>query len=115
MKIFFVTILFILSVNVYGVKTVQTYKGMYVWGHEVNTFRSCGSKTEYWISAADSVLAPLVKYYEGNTTKSYQAIYVVFRGYKMNKATDGFAADYPGVIKILEVKMRRLKAPGKCH
>ncbi len=107
--------LFFVSLNVFAVEQVRSYSGLYVWGHEVNTFQPCGSEKVYWVIVPARAQVTLTKYYENGVTKRYQPIYIRFQGQKKGKATDGFAADYAGLIKVINIDQKTLVIPGKCR
>ena len=80
------------------------FKGAYVWGAEVDAFRSCGSKEAYWVSHGwGSININLTEYYRKNTIKPYQELYIEFRGHYHQEESDGFAAEYAGIVHISEV------------
>ncbi len=93
----------------------QVFSARYTWGAEVNVVQPCGGKDTYWVSANSWVLGPLVEYYTANTSKPYDAVYIRFRGLRLNEVVDGFAADYDGLMHISEVLTLDRKVPENCR
>ena len=89
------------------------HKGAYIWGHEVNVFKPCGSKGVYWVSY-NWEGNKIKEYYNENTTQPYQSIYLEFRGHYLNEEVDGFAEDYDGLIHISEIKTLSAQVPSTC-
>ena len=89
-KIILIVFLFV-SPIVIGADCDKTYKGKYVWGHEVDSFQPCNSKKSYWVSASSWVKGPLLDYYKKLKLKPYEPIYIEFRGHVLNEVVDGFA------------------------
>jgi hypothetical protein len=91
------------------------YKGKYSWGEGVDTFQPCGSQKIYWVSHGwGSINSDLNGFYRKHTTKPYQAIYIEFRGHFHYEESDGFAADYDGIIHISEIKKLSGTIPDSC-
>ena len=99
---------------VLGADCDRTYKGKYVWGHEVDSFKPCNSNKSYWVSASSWVKGPLLEYYKKLKLKPYEPIYIEFRGHVLNEAVDGFAVSYDGLIRISEVKTQINEIPETC-
>lgn len=93
------------------------FRGHYYWGHEVRTFRPCGSDQTFWVVGDAALLQPLqdkaarVSQAQG---KPYVPIYVEASGVVEEKATDGFAADYDGVYRITAVQAANSISPENC-
>ena len=89
------------------VDNLSQLRGHYTWGHEVETFRPCGSAQTFWVTGDMAVLQPLrdksaaVSQAQG---RPYQPIFVEASGVAEGKATDGFAADYDGVYRFTRVR-----------
>ncbi len=81
--------------------------GLFVWGHEVRSFRPCGSEMELWVVGAPEVMDPLVAEQRKLTDGPYQPVYVRLVGEVSGPPEDGFGADYDGtfgVRNVLEVR-----------
>lgn len=90
-------------------------RGLYFWGHEVETFHPCGTDKAYWIVGEESLLEPLRdKAKQASATRHYQPIYVEIVAVSEGKATDGFAADYDGVYRLKSVATVSSSAPSGC-
>ena len=94
-----------------------TLRGLYYWGHEVETFHPCGSVQEFWVVGENSLLQPL----RDETTKlsqlkgqPYQPIYVEVTAVSEGRADDGFAADYDGVYRFSAVHNVAVVSPPGC-
>ena len=79
------------------------HHGLYVFGLEVNSITLCGQKSAYWVVAEEPVQARLQQHHQALTNKPYQAAYIRFNGRLLDKASDGFAADYDGQMAIDEL------------
>ena len=96
---------------------VTLVKGIYTWGPEVETFSPCNTNKTYWLEGSDAMLAPLQemalkKADAGN--EAYQPIYVELQAAQAGKATDGFAADYDGLMQLHQVVHSSSKVPATC-
>lgn len=93
----------------------QVYRGVYVWGNEVNVFQPCDDKKSFWVSASTWVQEPLLEFYQAHTSQPYETIYIEFRGRVLDEVVDGFASDHDGLIRISEVLDLSLSVPEACH
>ncbi len=93
----------------------QVYRGIYVWGNEVNVFQPCDDKKSFWVSASTWVQEPLLEFYRSHTSQPYETIYVEFRGMVLDEVVGGFASDHDGLIRISEVLDLSLTVPEECH
>jgi hypothetical protein len=91
----------------------QIYKGSYVWGHEVHSFKPCNDKNDYWVSF-DWAGIEMHENYKKSITKPYQLMYLEFRGQILDEVVDGFAEEYAGLIRISEVKNYSFEVPSSC-
>jgi hypothetical protein len=78
-------------------------EGLFVWGHEVRSFRPCGSQDELWVVGAPEITQPLIAEFRKLTERPYQPVYVRLVGEISNKQEDGFGADYDGTLRVREV------------
>ena len=100
-----------------SVAAVTLVKGIYTWGPEVETFSPCNTNKTYWLEGSETMLAPLQemalkKADAGN--EAYQPIYVELQAAQAGKATDGFAADYDGLMQLHQVVHSSSKVPTAC-
>ena len=83
----------------------------------MQSFQPCGSDKAYWVVGDASVVAPL-KERSGRlaATKSapYQPLYIEAVIVLEPPATDGFAADYDGVARIISVEATADASPEGC-
>ena len=103
-----------------GCATTDTarLRGHYTWGHEVNTFRPCGSNQTFWVTGDRAVLQPLRDRSAAASQargKPYQPIYVEAYGVAEGKATDGFAADYDGTYRFTAARVVDNASPSDCQ
>jgi len=78
-------------------------KGSYIYGNEVSSFQPCGLETELWVTGNESLMTKLENDYMAMVNKPYQQVFVSFKGHKLAKAKDGFAADYDGQFRVTKV------------
>ncbi len=102
-----------LTPNICNAQT-ETYRGFYIFGHEVRTFQPCGSDQVYWVKAEPDISKRLREEHQKLTVKPYESIYVEVQGRLMAKATEGFAADYDRQIAIEAVDLVRAKQKEDC-
>lgn len=93
----------------------RIYRGEYVWGAEVHSFRPCASEEAFWVSASSWVIGPVREFYESETEVAYTPIYIEFRGHLLDETTEGFAASYAGLIRISEVLRVSAEVPQECR
>ena len=99
------------------VGTVTLVKGIYTWGPEVETFSPCNTNKTYWLEGGDAMLAPLQEMAlkkADASNEAYQPIYVELQAAQAGKATDGFAADYDGLMQLHQVVKSSSKVPADC-
>jgi hypothetical protein len=92
----------------------RRYAGVYVWGHEVHTFRPCGQEETYWVSASTWVIGELLDHYVSESSELYQPLYLEFRGQILDEQIGGFAAAYSGLIRISEIVDWTTSVPSGC-
>jgi len=79
------------------------YRGLYTYGHEVNSFCPDQNSQCYWVShdTTAGIRASLRKLVDESSAKPYQPVCVVVEGVlDRDSPRDGFAADYDGVITL---------------
>jgi hypothetical protein len=96
----------------------EELRGHYTWGAEVETFRPCGARQTFWVVGDKALLQPLrarsaeLARVRG---KPYQPVYLEAAGVQEGKATDGFAADYDAVYRLLAVRSASDASPADCE
>jgi hypothetical protein len=88
------------------------YKGTYTWGPEVHSFKPCNDKNDYWVSF-DWAGIEMHEFYK-KKARSYQLMYIEFRGQILDEVVDGFADQYAGLIRVSEVKKYTFDLPNQC-
>lgn len=84
-------------------KTPITFKGLYTFGNEVNTFTECANQQVYWVN--DS-LVDMHKPYEESVrflSYPYESVYAEVKGYLSGKSSEGYASEYENVLVITEI------------
>lgn len=84
-------------------KTPITFKGLYTFGNEVNTFQECDPQKVYWVN--DS-LVDMRKPYEESVkflSYPYESVYAEVKGYLSGKSSLGYASEYENVLVITEI------------
>lgn len=90
----------------YANDLTMRYRGAYTYGHEVNTFCPSINSQCYWLNPATSeqIRQQLKHLSATHTSRPYQSVCVVLSG-QIDRETksDGFAADYDGLIEVDKV------------
>ncbi len=89
-------------------------EGQYVWGHEVRSFRPCGSAGELWVVGAPEVLDPVNEEYRKLADTPYQPVLVRFVGKRAEAPTVGFGAEYDGAFRVRDVLEIRRAVASDC-
>jgi putative lipoprotein len=76
-------------------------RGHLVIGHEVRSFRPCGTEQDLWVM--DETGVGLAQVYETLTSGVYQDLYAVVLGEVGPAPADGFGADYAGSIAVVSL------------
>ena len=105
--------LLLIALPVSAAECDQVWRGMYVYGAEVETFQPCGSEKAYWVSYAWAGI-PLKAFHQDNTDQPYEAIYLEFRGQLLDEKVDGFAENYDGLIRVSEILDLQSNVPDDC-
>ncbi len=80
---------------------LNTFRGSFVFGHEVRSFTLCGSSEELWVF--DETNGDARAIHEAMTNAPYQPIFMEIRGMLTDAPSDGFGAEYSGGIVFKEV------------
>ena len=91
-------------------RTVRTFRGHLVLGHEVRSFKPCGSDQESWV--LDRTGGDLSGVYRKLTNQPYQPIYVEVRGLTGPAPRDGFGAEYDNQLTIMELRRAGIETRG---
>ncbi|WNC70610.1 hypothetical protein RGQ13_10740 [Thalassotalea psychrophila] len=91
----------------------ELYQGIFTWGPEVHSFKTCVDNADYWILVNPEVLK-LKEFYHANQQQPYQGLYIEFKGEEQPKSQQGFAADYSSQITINEVLSYTFELPPIC-
>jgi uncharacterized membrane protein len=91
-------------------RTVRAFRGHLVLGHEVRSFKPCGSDKESWV--LDRTGGDLSDVYRKLTNKLYQPIYVEVRGLTGRPPRDGFGAEYDNQLTIMELRRAGVETRG---
>ncbi len=89
--------------------------GVYTWGHEVETFQPCGDAAVFWVEASESVLQELRTAHDSLTSEPYQGVFLQAHVTRAADATDGFAEQYDGVVRVTEVMEIEPVIPQGCR
>ena len=90
----------------YADEQALRYRGEYTYGHEVNTFCPKINSQCYWLNptTSEEIRLQLRQLSENYTNKPYQSVSVVLQGdIDRETKSDGFAADYDGLITATKV------------
>jgi hypothetical protein len=98
------------------VEASQLYRGIYVWGAEVETFSLCGSAKSWWIQTDEQLLKSLREAHNKFTSSPYEGIYAElfgeFSGFSAED--DGFALQYEGIFNVESARSISQKSEHSC-
>ena len=96
----------------------RNFRGLFYWGHEVESFKPCGSKKAYWVEGEKNTLQPLrdrTEKLREQRGKPYQPIYVEATGVIDTKSRrEGFAENYDGLFHLSKVARVSNLVPKGC-
>ncbi len=93
----------------------EPFKGLYYYGPEVDSFKSCNIGDSFWVSHGwGSVNADLKGFYKRSIKESYQPIYIEFIGHPHNEESDGFEESYDGTVHISKITKMEAVLPSDC-
>ena len=95
-------------------KNTAGIRASYVWGHEVNSMKPCGSDSVFWVLASPEILRQLRAAHEALRGKPYDPLFVRVVGQRSSKPTDGFAAQTNGYFEVTELLETRPIQAGEC-
>jgi hypothetical protein len=94
--------------------TATTYRGHYVFGHEVRAFTPCADAEDLWVVGDSQVVGPLELLHDSLTTEPYEAVFVEVHGHRLPGKGDGFAESYDGLIQFDSILSVSKQQPGDC-
>jgi uncharacterized membrane protein len=80
----------------------KRYLGSVVYGHEVRSFRACGSEETFWVTDRTGLLWDLHQEL-ALKTQPYEEVFFVLSGYSGPAPVEGFGADYAGELVVEEI------------
>lgn len=87
-------------------------RGKLVLGHEARSFTAEGDTVDYWIIDKTEKLDSLYEAATKESTQPYTPVHAELKVVDAGKAEDGFAADYDGTYKVVEIiKVTPLNTP----
>ncbi|MBC8053885.1 MAG: hypothetical protein H7Y13_12540 [Sphingobacteriaceae bacterium] len=90
---------------------IKIFKGLYISGNEVSTFRDCDNPSKvYWLEDESKKLSASYTKAEGFLAYPYESIYTEVKGYLKGKSNIGYAAEYENVIAVTEVITAKQKS-----
>ena len=94
------------------------HRGRFYWGHEVQSFRPCGSKKAYWVRGEEKALQSLrdrTEKLRRQRGKPYPPVYIEALGkIDTESKREGFAADYDGLFSLRKVVRVSNVVPKEC-
>lgn len=82
----------------------KVFKGLYIFGNEVNSFRDCADPTKvYWVEDESKKLQDAYKKSTGYLSYPYESVYVEVGGYLKGKSNIGYAEEYKNVLLVSDV------------
>ena len=92
-------------------KKSKTFKGLYISGNEVSTFRSCDNPENiYWVEDESKKLASSYKKATSFLSYPYESILIEFTGYLKGKSNIGYAGEYDNVLVVTDVITAKQKS-----
>jgi uncharacterized membrane protein len=88
----------------------QTLRGLYTFGNEVNTFRDCPSGKTYWVNDESGSLDSLYPQATQPVPYPHEAVYAVVQGVVGPRETQGYASEYEGTLRVLQVDTLKNKS-----
>ena len=81
---------------------LETVRGFAVFGHEVRSFRACGTEEELWAIDKSGLLWELHKELALNR-EPYEEVFAIVEGLFGPPPEDGFGSSYPGALEVTRV------------
>lgn len=96
----------------------RAFRGTFVWGHEVESFKPCSSKNAYWVEGEEKTLQPLrdrTEQLREKRGKPYQPIYIEAVGRIDTKSKrEGHAHNFDGLFLVRKVTRVSSVVPKGC-
>lgn len=83
--------------------SIQVLHGQLIMGHEAQSFTADGDSTVYWISDPSGQLETQYKAVLSPEAPPYTAVPAQLKVRLKGPATEGFAAEYDGVMEVVEI------------
>ncbi len=92
------------SANAEGVdNTPISFKGLYTFGKEVNTFRDCSTGQEFWVNDSLNLMKITYQKVLQSFSYPYESTYAEVKGYLSGKSDLGYASEFENVLVVTEV------------
>lgn len=90
-------------------REMKILRGQLVYGHESRTFAPCAKGGPLWV--VDGTNGDLPEVYDGLAIQPYEPVFVEVRALLIPEPGSGFAADYEGQIRVLELYRAAREGP----
>lgn len=91
-------------------REIKTYKGLYILGNELSTFRDCNTGKIYWLEDESKKLSLAYKKHTEFLNYPYESIYIEIKGYLKGKSNIGYAQEYENVLVVTDVLTSKQKS-----
>lgn len=91
-------------------KEIKIYKGLYISGNELSTFRDCSTNRIYWLKDESKKLSSAYKKHTNFLNYPYESIYIEVKGYFKGKSNIGYAQEYENVLVVSDVLTSKQKS-----
>ncbi|CAL2082589.1 conserved hypothetical protein [Tenacibaculum dicentrarchi] len=82
----------------------KVIKGFLTFGHEVASFRPCGTENSYWIVDPSNKLRALYQNQIDKKNTPYTPVIAELNVKNLGKATEGFAEQYESILETIAIK-----------
>jgi len=96
-------------------KAVNVLTGLYVHGHEVESFHPCGDTVSYWVVPPAHRRDWLHARRDSLVQSPYEPLFVAVTGSVSPKKTEGFAASYSGYFMVDSIIDVRVAEASDCR
>jgi|GEM_PF-769934 len=91
-------------------KKIKSFKGLYISGDEISTFRDCNTGKTYWLEDESKNLNKIYQKTKSILSYPYESIYVEVKGYLKGKSAIGYAEEFENVLMTTEVVAAKQKS-----
>ncbi|MDB5119510.1 MAG: hypothetical protein JWN56_728 [Sphingobacteriales bacterium] len=85
-------------------KTLRSFKGLYKYSKEANTFQDCNDPSKmYWVNDSSATISQAYKKATSSLSYPEETVYAEVKGYLAGKAASGYASDYENVLIVTSV------------